>query len=76
VTSASELWWTVALEAALFFSVPSWLLTVEPAWPADNPARFALSVFVGASAAFLVCHVILAASPVLLVARWLLDRRK
>jgi len=53
----SEFRWTVALEAALFFSVLSWLLT-ERGWPADGPYEFALAVLIGASAATLLCHVL------------------
>jgi hypothetical protein len=48
----------VALEAALFFSIPCWVLTVDPAWPGDDPWQFALSLLIGASAALVLCHLI------------------
>jgi hypothetical protein len=55
-----ELRWTVALEAALFFSLPCSIMTVDPAWPADDPWQFARFVLVGASVAALLCHLIAA----------------
>jgi hypothetical protein len=56
--STVEIRWTVALEAALFFSIPCWVLTVDPAWPGDGPWRFALSLLIGASGAVVLCHLI------------------
>ena len=56
--STVELWWTVALEAALFFSIPCWVLTVDSAWPGDNPWQFALYLLMGASSAAILCHLI------------------
>ena len=50
-------WWNVALEAALFFSLPTWLWTVDPAWPTNNPLRFAAILAVGALGAMILCHV-------------------
>jgi hypothetical protein len=52
-----ELCWTVALEAALFFSMPSWWLMAE-AWPANGPIRFALTILVGGTVAAVLFHVI------------------
>jgi hypothetical protein len=51
-----ELRWIVALEAALFFSVPSWVLT-DRGWPSDGPSQFMLALLVGASTALVICHV-------------------
>jgi len=56
--SGRQLWWTVALETTLFFSLPAWLLTADRAWPADNPYHFALALLLGASAATVLCHVV------------------
>src|SRR5438552_13769147 len=56
----SDLRWTVALEAALFFSIPSWALTADGAWPGNSPYQFVLAVFIGASTALVLCHVALA----------------
>jgi hypothetical protein len=53
-----ELRWLLALQAALFFSVPSWMLTVEYAWPGDSTYQFALAVILGASTALVLCHVV------------------
>ena len=53
----SELWWTVALEATLFFSVPSWALT-DRGWPGNSPGQFALAVLIGASTALLLFHIV------------------
>ena len=50
-------WWNVALEATLFFSLPTWLWTVDPAWPTNNPIRFAVILAVGALGAMILCHV-------------------
>jgi hypothetical protein len=36
VMRGRELKWTIALEAALFFSLPSWVLT-ERGYPSDRP---------------------------------------
>ena len=55
--SPREFWWTVTLEAAAFFSLPTWVLTVEEAWPTDDPVGFAFALLAGASAATLVCHI-------------------
>lgn len=52
-----DLWWTVALEAALFFSIPAWQYT-DREWPPNHPAQFALALFIGATAALLLCHVL------------------
>jgi hypothetical protein len=52
----------VALEAALFFSLPCWIMTVDPAWPGDNPWQFTLSLLIGASSAVVLCHLIPAVS--------------
>ena len=51
------LWWNVVLEAALFFSLPTWFWTVDPAWPTNNPARFAVILALGALSAMILCHV-------------------
>jgi hypothetical protein len=48
----------VALEAAFFFSLPCWIITVNPAWPGGNPWQFAVSLLIGASAAVVLCHLI------------------
>lgn len=53
-----ELRWTVALEAALFFSLPSWVLIANPAWPADGPYQFSSAVLIGATTALVLCHVV------------------
>lgn len=53
--SAREFWPTVALEAAVFFSLPTWWLTLEEA--TVDPSGFVLALFAGASAAMLVCHI-------------------
>jgi hypothetical protein len=53
-----DVWWTVALEATLFFSLPAWELIAEPAWPFYHPIEFALALFVGASLAMMACHVV------------------
>lgn len=52
-----EFWWTVALEAAVFFSLPTWAVTVESAWPTDSPYDFAFALTAGAFAAMLLCHI-------------------
>jgi len=49
--------WIVALEAASFFSLTTWMFAVDRAWPADNPREFALIVLLGASVATLLCHI-------------------
>src|ERR1035441_7971618 len=51
-----DLRWTVTMEAALFFSVPSWAL-MDWGWPSDQPFQFMLAVLTGASMALLLCHV-------------------
>jgi hypothetical protein len=45
-------------EAALCFSLPTWMLAGSPAWPANNPYRFAATVLAGATAALLLCHIV------------------
>ncbi len=54
---AREFWWTVALEAAVFFSLPTWRATVDRAWPTAAPGDFAIALVAGASAAMLLCHI-------------------
>ena len=56
MAEAREIRWTVALEASLFFSVPSWLL-MERGWPGDHPDQFVVAVLGGASLALVLCHV-------------------
>jgi hypothetical protein len=56
--SVVELRWTLALEAALFFSLHCWIMTVDRAWPGDNSWQFALSLLMGASSAVVLCHLI------------------
>lgn len=51
----SELYWIVATQAALAFSVPTWALTVDPAWPSYS---FPAAVLLGATTALIVCHVL------------------
>lgn len=48
----------VTLEAALFFSLPTWLYAVDAAWPANNPVWFGVALIAGASLALVVCHVL------------------
>lgn len=48
----------IVLEAALFFTLPAWILTVNPTWPGAHPFQFVLALLTGASAAFLFCHLI------------------
>ncbi len=55
MNSASELRWTVATEAALAFSVPTWSLAVNQAWPDYFTP---IAVLLGATAALLICHVL------------------
>jgi hypothetical protein len=55
--SDRELRWTVALEAALFFSIPCWSLSTDRAWPSDTPYQFAFAVLAGASMALVLCHI-------------------
>ncbi len=55
--SGHELRWIVAMDAALFFSAPCWLLAVNRAWPADGPYQFILALLVGASTAVVLCHI-------------------
>ena len=59
----------VALESALFFSLPTWIFAVDAAWPASNPVWFGIALVAGASLALLVCHVLpaLCGPPVLAV---------
>ena len=52
-----EMWWTVALEATLFFSLPAWTFSANRAWPANHPFVFALAVLAGASVATALCHI-------------------
>ena len=47
----------MALEAALFFSTPCWLLAANGAWPADGPYRFAFALLAGASTGVVLCHI-------------------
>ena len=51
-----EMWWTVALEATLFFSLPGWAFSANRAWPANCPIVFTLAVLAGASLATALCH--------------------
>src|SRR6185295_11167831 len=44
------------MEAALFFSVPSWALT-DWGWPSDRPYQFVLALLTGATVALVLCHV-------------------
>ncbi len=46
------------MEAAVFFSVPTWLLSGEQAWPADDPVSFTLAVSGMAALAAILCHVL------------------
>jgi hypothetical protein len=50
-------WWNVALEAALFFSLPTWPWTVDPAWPTNNPIGFAVILALGAFGGMVLCHI-------------------
>src|SRR5580704_5818324 len=45
-------------EAALCFSLPTWVLAGNHAWPGNNPYRFALAVIAGATASLLLCHIV------------------
>lgn len=45
-------------EAALCFSLPTWMLVGGPAWPANNPYGFAATVLAGATAALVLCHIV------------------
>jgi hypothetical protein len=45
-------------EAALCFSLPTWALTGNHAWPANNPYRFTFAVIAGATASLLLCHIL------------------
>jgi hypothetical protein len=45
-------------EAALCFSLPTWVLSGNHAWPANNPYRFTFAVLAGATASLLLCHVV------------------
>ena len=45
-------------EAAFALLVPSWALTVNGAWPSNGPFQFALVLFIGASTALVLCHVV------------------
>ena len=47
----------MALEAALFFSIPCWLLAVDGAWPADGPYQFVLALLAGASIGVVLFHI-------------------
>lgn len=55
---ARELRYLLTLEAALCFSVPTWILAVEPAWPANNPIGYAFAVLTGATLALVLCHIV------------------
>ena len=48
----------VLWEAAVCFSLPTWMLVGRSAWPANNPYRFAVTVLAGATAALLLCHIV------------------
>lgn len=45
-------------EAALCFSLPTWMWVGRSAWPANNPYRFVATVLAGATAALLLCHIV------------------
>jgi hypothetical protein len=45
-------------EAALCFSLPTWVLSGNQAWPANHPYRFALAVLAGATASLVLCHIL------------------
>ena len=51
-----EVRWTVATEAALFFSTPCWWLSTGRVWPSKAPLQFSLAVLTGATAALILCH--------------------
>jgi hypothetical protein len=46
------------LEAALFFSLPCWLLTLDRAWPGGIPWQFTFAVLTGATGALVICHIL------------------
>jgi hypothetical protein len=48
----------VAGEAAVCFSLLTWLLAAQNAWPTNNPLRFAAAVLGGAAIALILCHMI------------------
>jgi hypothetical protein len=50
--------WDVIGEAAVCFSLPTWVLTAEYAWPANHPLHFAAAVVLGASLALVLFHVV------------------
>jgi hypothetical protein len=52
-----ELWWLIALEATLFFSLPCWEQTATWADPLRAPLAFATSVLGTATFTMLACHV-------------------
>jgi hypothetical protein len=49
--------WTILLEASVFFSLPAWMLVSYHAWPANDPYLFGLAVILGATLALVLCHV-------------------
>src|ERR1700735_3973649 len=51
-----EMWWTVALEATLFVSLPALVFSSDRSSPANHPFVFALTVLAGASVATALCH--------------------
>jgi hypothetical protein len=48
-------------EAALCFSLPTWVLSGNQVWPANNPYGFTFAVLAGATASLLLCHILPAA---------------
>jgi len=61
VSRDRELWFTVALEAALFFSLPTWALS-DGGWPGNGLLSFVPAVFIGSSIALVLCHIVPATS--------------
>jgi hypothetical protein len=57
VKRSKDYWWLLALEAAVFFSLPSWEMTSVYAAPANHPIRFFVSLVIAATAAMFACHV-------------------
>jgi hypothetical protein len=45
-------------EAALCFSLPTWMLSANQAWPANNTFSFAFAVLAGATTSLLLCHIL------------------
>jgi hypothetical protein len=48
----------MVLDAAVCFSLPTWVFAATPAWPADDPPWFAAALLSGAFLAMLLCHVV------------------